>query len=400
MKRNVLPALLRKEALILLRDRHGLAVLFIMPAVFILVMSLALRDVMNAHLSQEVVVLWQDQDQGYFAAMLRQLLDERPGIRLLEADPNQDLHPQIDGDQVVAALRIPAGLPQRLAPDAQSPMIELALDPAYPATARELLLVQIKGVLIGLRAEYLSEDIFGAPEREAAIIRQATHPDSIRIQLLEQDADAQPRLLPDATQQSVPAWIVFAMFFIVIPLSTSVLAERSEGTLQRLALVNASRLSILLAKLPVYLLVTTAQAYLMLLMGAYLVPALGGEALQISGRLLQLLPITLATGSAAIGLAMLIAVLAQSSVQATTSGGVMNLMLGALGGIMVPKQVMPEALQAAGQLSPMSWALEGYWDVILRQQSCIATLPECAVLLALGAGCLALAAAFFRLEQK
>ena len=37
-------ALWRKEMLALLRDKHGLLALFVMPAIFILVMSLALQD--------------------------------------------------------------------------------------------------------------------------------------------------------------------------------------------------------------------------------------------------------------------------------------------------------------------------------------------------------------------
>ena len=41
---TVLRALVWKEMLLLGRDRHGLAVLFLMPAAFILIMSLALRD--------------------------------------------------------------------------------------------------------------------------------------------------------------------------------------------------------------------------------------------------------------------------------------------------------------------------------------------------------------------
>ena len=42
MKR--LTALWRKETLALLRDRHGLAALFLMPVIFILVMTMALHD--------------------------------------------------------------------------------------------------------------------------------------------------------------------------------------------------------------------------------------------------------------------------------------------------------------------------------------------------------------------
>ena len=41
---NRLIALWRKETLALLRDRHGLAALFVMPVIFILVMTMALHD--------------------------------------------------------------------------------------------------------------------------------------------------------------------------------------------------------------------------------------------------------------------------------------------------------------------------------------------------------------------
>ena len=39
-----LKALWRKETLALLRDRHGLAALFVIPIIFILVMTMALHD--------------------------------------------------------------------------------------------------------------------------------------------------------------------------------------------------------------------------------------------------------------------------------------------------------------------------------------------------------------------
>ncbi|MGB1558525.1 MAG: ABC transporter permease, partial [Oceanococcaceae bacterium] len=108
---------------------------------------------------------------------------------------------------------------------------------------------------------------------------------------------------------------------------------------------------------------------------------LGGAALDIQGQWLSLLPITLASGFAAIGVALLIAALASSAVQATTIGGATNLLLGAISGVMVPRAVMPDALELLGLISPMAWALDGYWDIILRQSPMTATLPECGALL-------------------
>ena len=46
---RALAALLKKECLLLLRDWHALLLLFVMPAAFILIMSLALQDRFEAH---------------------------------------------------------------------------------------------------------------------------------------------------------------------------------------------------------------------------------------------------------------------------------------------------------------------------------------------------------------
>jgi ABC-2 type transport system permease protein len=77
-------------------------------------------------------------------------------------------------------------------------------------------------------------------------------------------------------------------------------------------------------------------------------------------------------------------VVAQSVVHATTIGGVSNLILGAIGGVMVPKMVMPAAMQTASLISPMSWALEGCWDILLRGGGPVDVIPEAAALAGFG----------------
>jgi ABC-2 type transport system permease protein len=48
----MLPALIKKELLALVRDMHGLAVLFLMPMVFIVLMSLTLKDIYRPPLAE------------------------------------------------------------------------------------------------------------------------------------------------------------------------------------------------------------------------------------------------------------------------------------------------------------------------------------------------------------
>ena len=120
----------------------------------------------------------------------------------------------------------------------------------------------------------------------------------------------------------------------------------------------------------------------MLAVGVWLVPALGGDRLGLGNSLAGLWLIATALSFAAIAFGLLIAVVARSAVQATTLGGVANLVLGAVGGVMVPKLVMPPAMQLASGVSPMSWALEGCWDILLRGGGVADVLPESAALAA------------------
>ncbi len=53
--------------------------------------------------------------------------------------------------------------------------------------------------------------------------------------------------------------------------------------------------------------------------------------------------------------------------QASTVGGVSNLLMGAMGGVMVPVFVMPDAMQKLAAFSPMNWGLEAFLEILLRQ---------------------------------
>jgi len=80
-----------------------------------------------------------------------------------------------------------------------------------------------------------------------------------------------------------------------------------------------------------------------------------------------------------------VATLSNTTEQATVIGGVGNIILGALGGIMVPKFVMPDFMQRVANISPMSWGLEGFLDILLRGGNVLDVIPESLLLVALAA---------------
>ncbi|MCQ4271155.1 ABC transporter permease, partial [Pseudomonas kuykendallii] len=117
---------------------------------------------------------------------------------------------------------------------------------------------------------------------------------------------------------------------------------------------------------------------------------LGLPALSLPGSPLAYALLALSIGLATGSLGLLLAALARSAEQALLLGGGLNIILAALGGIMVPKSVMPAAMARLAELSPMSWALDAFLTLLVGHGSLADVTPYCARLLlfalVLGAG--------------
>jgi ABC-2 type transport system permease protein len=206
--------------------------------------------------------------------------------------------------------------------------------------------------------------------------------------------------IPSAVQQSVPAWLVFSMFFIVIPISNTFISERGQGTLMRLKSMNVSRFSLIMGKMVPYLLINAIQVAIMIAIGVYVVPLCGGTALTLGDSLGGLILIAASVSFSAISVALLIASVARTTEQATTIGGVLNIIFGALGGLMVPKFVMPGFMQDLANMSPMSWGLEGFLDIFLRNGSVSDVLPKSLSLFIFGVVMLTLTVIVLRRQRE
>ncbi|MBS0342571.1 MAG: ABC transporter permease [Proteobacteria bacterium] len=370
--------LVRKELIALSRDLHGLAALFLMPALFIVVMSLALKDYYQPPLDalRYVVV---DRDGGALAARLSKAWVEAHGAP--QEDKAEDWQARLRQGTLNYAIVFDAGLSQELEA------------PALPTRARVHLLAEpgIDGHLLNaLHAELLGAA--GEVKARHALLDAGAPPPppgaSIGA-LVDSRRAAAAGVRPTAVQQSVPAWLVFGMFFIVASLSGLFLQERSSGTLARLRSLGVSPAVLLLSKAVPYLGVNLLQAALMLLIGVWLMPHLGGDALSLAGVHWPALLLAVgATSVAAVALSLALAGLVRTPAQAGTLGPALNVLMAAVGGIMVPTFVMPAFMRQLAAASPMNWGLEALLAVLLRGGGIQDVWPY-----ALRLGLLALAAA-------
>jgi ABC-2 type transport system permease protein len=105
------------------------------------------------------------------------------------------------------------------------------------------------------------------------------------------------------------------------------------------------------------------------------------------------LAVALAAAAASSGLALFILSLCLTVQQANNFSSFFVLIVSAVGGSMVPRFMMPEWLQAVSLFTPNAWAIEGFYSALVRDGSWSQVLMPCALLGALGLGCLLLAAA-------
>ncbi|MDE2440036.1 MAG: ABC transporter permease [Betaproteobacteria bacterium] len=392
-----LTALWQKETLALLRDRHGLAALFLMPVIFILVMTMALHDAFMPGAAIDVGYAIVDLDGSPHSESLIRRLNKAGSFRhVANVDNPEAARQAIRDGRYALVLVLPKGFGERLLTPAgvdgqPTEPLSLFVDPTLNPALQLAFRTQTSAALGTLRADELTRKagkLFGLPVSANAPDRD--WPDEIVSIAVQNDRSIRP---PSSVQQNVPAWLVFAMFFVVIPISAILIVERQQGTLQRLASLGLPFRMVLLGKLLPFFIVNQIQAVLMVGVGMFIVPIFGGEALVMPQGigLLHWWLVAAAVSLAAVACALLVASLAKTTQQATIIGGVGNILMGAVGGIMVPKFMMPAAMQTLAEFSPMAWGLQGFHTVMLRHGGFVAILPSLLPLLAFAAATLAAA---------
>lgn len=380
----MLLALVKKELLALSRDLHGMGALFIMPMVFIIVMSMALKDVYTPS-TKSLAYAVVNQDQGKTATELIARWAKEDGA----AQPlPQNWPDEVRAGRLKYVLIVDAGFSKEMDDLASQgrARARLLTEPGLDHSVFETKRMRLLALAAQLRVEGLLARL---PQQLDASALASDAP------VVAERMVVGPR--PTAVQQNVPAWLVFGMFFVVSSIAGLFVDERACGALARLRSLGARPWQLILGKIIPYLTVNAVQAALMLAVGVWLMPAIGGEGLSLQGiNWSALLLMLFAISLAAVSLALAVACLVSTHAQAATVGPILNVLMAALGGVMVPLFVMPPVMQEIASYSPMNWALEGLLNVLLRSGGMASILSEVGQLLGFASLMLISAAVLFR----
>jgi ABC-2 type transport system permease protein len=174
---------------------------------------------------------------------------------------------------------------------------------------------------------------------------------------------------PNPLQNNVPAFTLFAMFFIVIPLAGSIINEKNHGVYDRLRTLPVSYLNIISGKITVFLIVCIFQFIVLMFIGEYIMPLLSDlPSLDMNVDYLAFLLTLVASGLAATGFGIIVGTFAGTHSQAATFGSVMIVILAWLGGIFVPVHMLPETIKKISMISPLRWGTDAFLGVFTRYE--------------------------------
>jgi ABC-2 type transport system permease protein len=149
---------------------------------------------------------------------------------------------------------------------------------------------------------------------------------------------------------------VFFLFFTVQFGVTSLLEERSEGTLARLLAAPVSRSAILGGKLLISFILGAISMGVLVVATTLLFGASWGNPLGVA-------VLIVAAICSAIGIMALIATLAKNAEQAANWQSVVAVVLGLLGGTFFPVSQAPGVLSRLTFVAPQAWFLRGLGDL-------------------------------------
>jgi ABC-2 type transport system permease protein len=396
-----------KEYKVLTRDRAGLAITFIMPTVLILIITLIQDTTFRSVNEASVPLLIVDRDHDSLSNTLeKSLINSKFFVITKKQLSDEETKKQIATGQFFIGIIIPENASKQLrekssarigklmsglsgdstetqlAEDTNKLNVQLYFDPITKKSFKTTISNSIERIISQIEMQSMVSALNEKMKETFPLATPAKLEITPIVNLKEEYASYNnSTIIPNSVQHNVPAWTLFAMFFICIPLAGNIIKERDDGSAFRLLTMPGSYMIVILGKMLTYVIVSLIQFALMLCVGVFILPLLGLPELNIGNNLPMLFLVAFSSGLAATGFGLLVGTIATSHDQASLFGAVFVIILAAIGGIWVPTFVMPEVMKKIAVISPLNWGLEAFYGIFLRNFGFKEIFPEVAKLL-------------------
>lgn len=396
-----------KEFLLLKRDIGGVVILFIMPLVLIITVTLIQDSTFKTVSDAKIPILLVDNDKGNVSKTVFDNL-QKSNIFTVVTKINDEQLTESSAKEAVfkGKYQLAIIIPEKLSADLQSKIdqnvekitaslgmtdtlakaektkivnqkeVKLYFDPAVQMSFKNAVMSSIDKMISQIETKSIYATFQAQLGEETTSFEQKSF---ITFKEIVPKVNNE-EIIPNSVQHNVPAWTLFAIFFIVIPLSINIVKEKSQGTFVRLRTNPVSNVIVIAGKTITYLMICMIQFYMMILVAIFLFPHIGLPSLNVEGNLFLMSIVALFSGFGAIGFGILLGTIAKTQEQSAPFGATSVIILAAIGGIWVPVFAMPKMMQLIAQSSPMNWGLNAFYDVLLRHGSIVDILPEISLL--------------------
>ncbi|MGV3612988.1 MAG: ABC transporter permease [Fluviicola sp.] len=387
-----LKASVTKEILLVIHDKVGLLLMYMMPILLVFIITIVQDSAFQIVNENKLTVLISNHDKGTLGDSLVKALNNSGSFDIKKNNQLSESavkRTTIDEDAMLG-IYIPANFSERLDGNAdnisklmleQMGVIEKApkvspkkqeisiyFDPIVQESFRISVNNGIQSITNGIENEEMVGKLFKEMGYDSIPqnIRQAIINRQTQLKIANASLSNEAELIPNSSQHNVPAWSIFAMFFMVVSLGGNIVKERLSGSFLRLQTIPKGFALTLISKFLVYLFVALSQLLLLFLMGIYIFPQIGLPQLAMPHAFLPFLVVSLLSAISAISYAVLVGTYAKTQEQANGFGAISIIIFAAIGGIWVPNFVMPDYMQNIGNISPLKWCLEGYYTLFLK----------------------------------
>ena len=351
-----------KDIRILLRDKVGIALMFVMPIILVIVVTGIQRNTFDLLNKNKVQLLICNKDTGESGRQFIKSID-KIGMFSLNEDPKEEREDQLKATmhkkEILIGILIPADFSVQVSAKAKFiagkalnsfglegdtikagpdhvDTVTFFFDPILQESLKLSIQAALNSALQMVQSRQVLKTLYFS-------INEKPLPDSLENEMLNNRINIneislsgnKKNYIPNVSQHNVPAWTIFAMFFVVLSLGGSIVREKLSGSFIRLKTLPTNYLVALLSKQITYLFVTLLQAMIIFAIGILLFPVIGLPALELPSDIPGL-------------------------------GAISIVILAVIGGLMVPSFAMPEGFKTLMKISPLHWCLQGYYGLFLQ----------------------------------
>jgi len=385
-----LKAGLVKEFLLLINDKVGLSMMIFLPILLVIIITSIQNSAFNLVNNNQIDLIISVEKEDSLSSLFIEALE---GSKLFNITYNhlneEELNTIINTSDIPFGLHISANYSENIISKAQNKIEKLKYSMALTDelveikyTTSDTILKLIYSPVIQVNYAQSIEQMIYATNKKLStsyLLNRLSNELDLGENVLQMEDDGTKELtvqkstfegadstIPNASQHNVPAWSIFAVFFMVISLAVNFVKEKINGSFDRILTMPSSVWYLLGSKALLFWMVSLFQVLFIFTLSRFIFQFIGLPTLYFPDNIIGFIWAILLTGITAVNYSLVIGVYSKTAEQANGFGALSVIIFSAIGGIWVPSFIMPPFLKLLSNISPLHWCIELFYTIFLK----------------------------------